>query len=223
MKQLKKRQLCTAPAAAMGASMTLSLPVAAQLAAQTKERIEVTGSNIKRVDSEGPNPVAVIRREDIERTGGQNLVDVLNKMSVASLGSYSETRQSGNSFAPGTSAISLRGLGPQTTLVLLNGRRIANYGFSQNINEAFVDLNSIPLSAIERIEILKAGASAIYGSDPISRLGNIILRKEFQGFQPSNRFGTSSRHDANEKRASVTPGFGWIAIPRFNMNCTADR
>src|SRR5258706_16181212 len=116
MKQIKKKQLCTALAAAMGASMTLSLPVAAQMTtAQSKERIEVTGSNIKRVDTEGPNPVAVIRREDIERTGGQNLVDVLGKLSVASLGSYSETRQSGNSFAPGTSAISLRGLGPQTT------------------------------------------------------------------------------------------------------------
>ncbi len=222
MKQLKKRQLCTALAAAMGASMTLSLPVAAQLAAQTKERIEVTGSNIKRVDSEGPNPVAVIRREDIERTGGQNLVDVLNKMSVASLGSYSETRQSGNSFAPGTSAISLRGLGPQTTLVLLNGRRIANYGFAQNINEAFVDLNSIPLSAIERIEILKAGASAIYGSDAIAGVVNIILRKDFKGFEASTQFGTSSRHDANEKRASLTAGFGDIATQRFNVMGTLD-
>ena len=222
MKQIKKRQLCTALAAAMGASMTFSLPVAAQQSAQTKERIEVTGSNIKRVDSEGPNPVAVIRREDIERTGGQNLQDVLNKMSVASLGSFSETRQSGNSFAPGTSAISLRGLGPQTTLVLLNGRRIANYGFAQNINQSFVDLNSIPVSAIERIEILKAGASAIYGSDAIAGVVNIILRKDFKGLEASTQFGTSSRHDANEKRASLTGGYGDLATQRFNVMATVD-
>ncbi len=219
MKQIKKRQLCIALAAAMGASMTLSPPVAAQ---QVKERIEVTGSNIKRVDSEGPNPVTVIRREDIERAGGQNLQDILNRLTTATLGSYSETRQTGNSFAPGTAAISLRGLGSQATLILMNGRRLANYGFAQNINESFVDLNSIPVSAIERIEILKDGASAIYGSDAIAGVINIILRKDFKGVEATAGFGTSSRGDADETRASLTAGIGDLATQRFNVMATLD-
>jgi iron complex outermembrane receptor protein len=225
MKQIRKKQLCAALAAAMGAGMTLSMVAGsaqAQQTAQTKERIEVTGSNIKRVDQEGPNPVAVIRREDMERSAGQNLSDILTNLSVANLGSYSETRQSGNSFAPGTSAISLRGLGPQTTLVLINGRRLANYGFAQNINEAFVDLNSIPVSAIERIEILKAGASAIYGSDAIAGVVNIILRKDFKGVEGSLGYGQSSRHDADETRANLTAGFGDINTQRFNIMGTLD-
>ncbi|MEP7069997.1 MAG: TonB-dependent receptor [Usitatibacter sp.] len=219
MKQVKKRQLCIALAAAMGASMTLSLPVAAQ---QTKERIEVTGSNIKRVDTEGPNPVTVIRREDLERSGGQNLQDVLNRLPSASLGSFSESQSSGNSFAPGTAGISLRGLGPQTTLVLVNGRRVAIYGFAQNINSAFVDLNSIPVSAIERIEILKDGASAIYGSDAIAGVVNVILRKDFRGVEANIGYGATSGGGADERRATLTAGFGDIASQRFNVMATVD-
>ena len=225
MKQIRRKKLSSALIQALGAGVALSVAATAadaQQTAQRTEKIEVTGSNIKRVDQEGPSPVTVIRREDIQRSAGQNLVDVLNTLPVANLGSSSETRQSGNSFAPGTSQISLRGLGAQTTLVLLNGRRVANYGFAQNVNEAFVDLNSIPVSAIERIEILKEGASAIYGSDAIAGVVNIILRKDFTGVEISGGLGTSQERDADETRASLTAGFGDLSRNRFNVMATLD-
>ena len=224
MKEIRRKQLPAALVQALGAGVALSVVATSVHAqqAQRVEKIEVTGSNIKRVDQEGPSPVTVIRREDIQRSAGQNLVDVLNTLPVANLGSSSETRQSGNSFAPGTSQISLRGLGAQTTLVLLNGRRVANYGFAQNVNEAFVDLNSIPVSAIERIEILKEGASAIYGSDAIAGVVNIILRKDFTGVEISGGLGTSQERDADEARASLTAGFGDLSRNRFNVMMTLD-
>ena len=225
MKQIRRKTLSSALIQALGAGVVLSVAAtaaSAQQTAQRQERIEVTGSNIKRVDQEGPSPVTVIRREDIQRSAGQNLADVLNNLPVANLGSSTETRQSGNSFAPGTSQISLRGLGAQTTLVLLNGRRVANYGFAQNVNEAFVDLNAIPVSAIERIEILKEGASAIYGSDAIAGVVNIILRKDFTGVEVSAGYGTSSERDADETRASITAGFGDLSRNRFNVMATLD-
>jgi iron complex outermembrane receptor protein len=223
MKHIKKRKLCTALAAAMGASMTISLPVAAQQLAQSKERIEVTGSNIKRVDQEGPNPVAVIRREDLQRAAGQNLTEVLGNLSAA-VGGFSEGSNAGNTFAPGTAGVSLRGLGPNATLVLINGRRVANYGFAQMTGTAvaFVDLNAIPVSAIERIDILKAGASAIYGSDAIAGVINIILRKDFQGIEATAGYGTSSESDADETRGTLTLGYGDLAKQRFNVMATMD-
>src|SRR2546423_10219201 len=112
MKQIRKKQLCTAVAAAMGAGVSLSLVAMdafAQQTAQTKERIEVTGSNIKRVDQEGPNPVTVIRREDLERSGANNLQEILSKMS-STVNSFNEGANAGNTFAPGTAAVNLRGL-----------------------------------------------------------------------------------------------------------------
>jgi outer membrane receptor protein involved in Fe transport len=137
-------------------------------------------------------------------------------------GSFAETTQAGNSFAPGTASVSLRGLGVNTTLVLLNGRRVANYGFAQNINESFVDLNSIPVSAIQRIEILKDGASAIYGSDAIAGVINVILRKDFTGGEISTSAGSTIRNDARELRGALTMGFGDLGTNRFNIVGTLD-
>ncbi|MDJ0806390.1 MAG: Plug domain-containing protein, partial [Gammaproteobacteria bacterium] len=126
------------------------------------EKVEVTGSHIKRVDIEGPSPVLVIDRDDIDATGASTVADVLRNITSNTGPSFDEKFT--NSFAPGSSGLSMRGLGQDATLVLLNGRRMSKYGFAQNINDSFVDLNSIPLGAIERIEVLKDGASAIYGS-----------------------------------------------------------
>jgi iron complex outermembrane recepter protein len=207
---------------ALGAGVALTLLVPAYAQTTTRiEKIEVTGSQIKRVDTEGPNPVTVIRREDLQRSAGQNLQDILQNIS-ANLGAFNETSNSGNTFAPGTASINLRNLGNQTTLVLLNGRRVSNYGFAQNINENFVDLNSIPVSAIDRIEILKDGASAIYGSDAIAGVVNIILRRDFTGIEATVGYGSSDRGDADEQRASLTAGFGDVAKNRFNVMATLD-
>ncbi len=218
MKIIKQRAL-VASLAAIG---VVTVGFAQAQAPAKVEKIEVTGSNIKRVDQEGPAPVLVIKKEDIERSGSQTVSDLLRTIPVANLGNFSESTLGGNSFAPGTAAVSLRGLGANTTLVLLNGRRLANYGFGQNVSDAFVDLNSIPISAIERVEILKDGASAIYGSDALAGVINIILRKDYRGIELATTYGRTSEGDGEETRYSGTAGFGDIAKDRFNIMATVD-
>ena len=142
------------------------------------QRVEITGSNIKRIDAETVAPVEVITREEIERSGQPTIADVLRNLPANTGGSFGESFS--NSFAPGAAGISLRGLGQKTTLVLINSRRVTGYGFAQNLQDTFVDLNSIPSSAVERVEILKDGASAIYGSDAIAGVVNIIMRRDYQ-------------------------------------------
>ncbi|MCX7621735.1 MAG: TonB-dependent receptor, partial [Acidimicrobiales bacterium] len=191
-------------------------------AVQQMDRIEVTGTNIRRTDVEGSLPVTIITREELERSGKTTLTEVLTSLTVVSSGTFTETLGSGNSFAPATAAISLRGLGVNTVLVLLNGRRVANYGFAQNISEAFVDLNSIPLTAIERIEILKDGASAIYGSDAIAGVVNVILRKDFRGVEVSALAGTTQQGGGTEYRLSLAGGLGSLGADKYNVMAVLD-
>ncbi|QNM95214.1 TonB-dependent receptor [Chitinimonas koreensis] len=178
------------------------------------ERITVTGSNIKRIAKEGPAPVQVISRQDIDKSGVATVADLLRNLPANATGNYNETFT--NSFSPGSSAISLRGLGSKSTLTLLNGRRLANYGFAQNLQETSVDLNSIPQEAVERIEILKDGASAIYGADAIAGVVNIILRKDYTGLQLTAKAGGTTEGGAEEYGASIAGGFGSLTENRFN-------
>ncbi|MBL8513809.1 MAG: TonB-dependent receptor plug domain-containing protein, partial [Betaproteobacteria bacterium] len=186
----------------------------APTAPQKVEKIEVTGSNIKRVDAEGASPVQIITREDIEKSGSSTVGDLMRGLPVNGAGSFDDTFT--GSFARGSSGISLRGLGQRGTLTLINGRRMANFGFSQNLQDAFVDLNSIPVAAIERIEILKDGASAIYGSDALAGVVNIILRRDYRGGEVSVGGGATSHRDGNELRASGAFGRGDLASDKFN-------
>lgn len=155
----------------------LSVPVLAQAQdeeAAELERVEVTGSRIKRTDIEGALPVTVIDREEIELSGHSSAADFIRSLPFNSFGSF---RPQSGSSAQGDAMINLRGLGAERTLVLVNGRRLAKSpttGSTQN-------LNTLPLGAIERIEILSDGASAIYGSDAIGGVINVVLRKDFQG------------------------------------------
>jgi iron complex outermembrane receptor protein len=191
-------------------------PVAAQQTpaqqSQSLERVTITGSNIRRTDQETIAPVEIITRETIERTGSQTVADVLLKLPSTSSGVFNETA---NSFAPGTQAVSLRGLGQDATLVLLNGRRVAGFGFAQNIQDSFVDLSAIPTSAIERIEVLKDGASAIYGSDAIAGVVNIILRRDYTGIEAAANVGFFQ--GKNDYRASLVGGFGDLGSQKFNV------
>jgi iron complex outermembrane receptor protein len=180
---------------------------------QTLQRVEVTGSNIKRIDAESVAPVQIITRDQIQRSGQPTIADVLRNIPANTGGSFGENFT--NSFAPGSSGISLRGLGEKTTLVLINGRRVSSYGFAQNLQDTFVDLNSIPTSAVERVEILKDGASAIYGSDAIAGVVNIILRKDYKGFEASGGGGRAS--GKNEYTGTLTGGFGDLGADKFNV------
>ncbi len=139
------------------------------------EKIQVTGSHIKRIDVEGPSPVLTLDRDYLNNTGYNSVGDVLRDTTVASLGGLRESALSGGA-ATGASTTSLRGFGAGDILVLLDGRRLPTIGGGTS-----VDLNLIPMSAIDRIEILKDGASAIYGSDALGGVINFITRKNMDG------------------------------------------
>lgn len=206
-KKLTQAIMTLFPAVALVATSAIAQQQPAKV-----EKIEVTGSNIKRVDTETAAPVQIITREEIERTGQATVAEVLRNI-PANMGSFSESFT--NSFAPGASGISLRGLGQKTTLVLINGRRTSGYGFAQNLQDTFVDLNSIPNSAVERVEILRDGASAIYGSDAIAGVVNVILRRDFTGAEVGGNVGFYE--GKQDYRANFTAGIGDLAKDRFNL------
>ena len=172
-------------AGALATSVAVPTAIAQEEAAADLERVQVTGSRIQRTDIEGALPVTVIDREQIERSGFQSVADLLRNTTFNSSGSYRP--QSGNTFQ-GLNLIDLRGLGSSRSLVLVDGRRLTmapQSGASQ-------DLNSIPLGAVERIEILSDGASAIYGSDAIGGVINVITRRDFNGAELSIGHGQVS-------------------------------
>ncbi|HEY1076699.1 MAG TPA: TonB-dependent receptor [Fontimonas sp.] len=164
------------------------------------DSIEVTGSRLSRADFEGALPVTVINRDDIAATGKISIADALRSSTFNSFGSY--TSVSG-STGQGQSVASLRGLGSNRTLVLVDGRRVAT---SPSLQGSGVDLNTIPLAAVERIEVLSDGASAVYGSDAIGGVINVILRKDFSGVELSAGMGRPDNAGGDENDISMVAG-----------------
>lgn len=194
-------------AAACGsATMMVAHQALAQQSGQTLQRVEITGSNIRRTDAETASPVQTVTREDLEKSGKSSVAEYLQTLSVDNQGSVPMTF--GNGFASGASGISLRGLGTNATLVLINGRRIAPYGLADDGQKTFADLNIIPLEAVERVEILKDSGSAIYGSDALGGVVNVILRRNYAGTTVKADVGMSRYSDGKEGRAAITHGFG---------------
>ncbi len=183
------------------------------------ERVEITGSMIKRLDSETPAPVSVISRQMIERSGATSLDELLRMDSSTGTGSLNDM-DTGNGFATGTASVALRGMGSAATLTLINGRRLAPAAVvDPNTGQSTVfNINAIPVSAIERIEILKDGASSLYGSDAMAGVVNIILRKDYQG-QLIALNAQQSLQDGLFKTAtgSAMLGFGNLATEGFNV------
>jgi len=182
--------------------------------AQNVQSIEVTGSRLKRTEIESSAPLQVITRSEIEATGKLTISEVLQALPTNNNGSVPTSF--GNGFAAGGSGISLRGMSVNSTLILVNGRRMAPYGLADDGQRNFVDLSSIPLDLVDRVEILKDGASAVYGSDAIAGVVNIILRKDFNGFIGSASAGSSRYGDSNSTRASLTKGFGKLSEDGYN-------
>ena len=180
------------------------------------QRVEITGSSIKRTDVEAAGSIQVLTRDDIERTGATTALDVL-RSSAATYTNLNSASSSSGSFATGASAIDMRQLGKVSTLVLVNGRRIAQYGLSDGAQENFTNLDAIASEAIERIEILKDGASAIYGSDAVAGVVNIILRKEFVGAKLKANYTTADGFkDYRNRNVSGLFGYGDIDKDGFN-------
>jgi outer membrane cobalamin receptor len=206
-----KQSIAFTPSLIIGATIALSAgfsttTYAAQQTAEKVERIQVTGSRIKRSDIEGPSPVQSINKEDIENMGYDNLQQLLERMPVAGNGTFSTRGNNQDSTANGSAAVSLRGLGADATLVLINGRRVAISAFAEGITNSFVDINSIPVSAIERIDILKDGASAIYGSDAVAGVVNVILKKDIDGIEVNLGYGGTDGPNYEETTASIVWG-----------------
>ncbi len=166
-----------------------------------EEEIIVTGSRIRRKDLTTPAPITVINREAIQASGRVTIGDFLQ--SLPEQGSAVNTQQ--NNGGSGATRIDLRGLGNQRTLVLINGRRLVNTGTGGSSGVG-ADLNTVPTAAVERIEILKDGASAVYGSDAIAGVINIITRKSYNGAEASGYFGVSTHGDGNVYDVNATAG-----------------
>jgi iron complex outermembrane receptor protein len=181
-------------------------------------KVYVTGSNIRRINAETASPVQVITRDEMVRGGATSLTEVLKGIS-SNVGGINEDRTNG--FSAGASSLNLRGIGSQATLMLINGRRLAPYA-QPEFQTTFVDLNSIPIGAVERIEVLKDGASAIYGSEAIAGVVNIIMRDSFQGVEIGGSAGQSSRHDGRQLRSTLSGGFGSLVDNHYNVYATLD-
>ena len=211
-----RRALSAVCASAISA---LGEPVLAQqdtMPIVTVNKVTVTGSHIPRSDIETALPVQVITREDIERSGSTTVAELVAKVS-ANVQGFNDQTSVGNLDMPGLSSVNLRGLGEGYTLVLLNGRRVANYAF----NGSAVDVNSIPLAAVDRVEILKDGASAIYGTDAIAGVVNFILRKDYTGVELTG-IGSRTQHGGgNQWQTTATAGTGDLTRDKYNLFITA--
>jgi len=183
------------------------------------DTVVVTGSRIRRTD-EGALPVQVITQEQIQRSGSVNAEQFLKSVSVAVQGNSNTVSASGSGASTGgVSSVSLRGLGSQRTLVLVNGRRLSGGGTITD--STTVDVNSIPLAAVQRVEVLKEGASAIYGSDAIAGVVNFILRPDYQGAEVTANYGDSSEGGGSIKRVNGVLGLGDLTQDRYNVMLVA--
>ena len=180
-------------------------------------RIEVTGSNIKRTDTDGLLPLQIITRTEIERAGWTTAAELMSHV-AANFNGRNDRESIGQAAIPGFAGANLRGIGEGYTLVLLNGRRLANYAF---LGFA-VDLSVIPFAAVERVEILRDGASSIYGSDAIAGVVNFVLRKDYRGFEVSGHVESPEHRGADQSQVTATVGFGDLVKDRYNAFINVD-
>ena len=195
-----KKQLRVGIASAVSGSLLLgaavSLPVYAEDAAI--EEVVVTGSRIKRSDADSISPISVLTEDDLLASGNLTLENFIQDMPAVNGGDYGAGVNNGN---PGVASVSLRGLGPNRTLVLVNGKRFA----SQSVN-GYVDLNMIPTSIVDRVEVLRDGASIVYGSDAIAGVVNIITKRDFEGVDIDFGYDVTDENDGDQYNMALTFG-----------------
>ncbi|WP_426112324.1 TonB-dependent receptor [Massilia sp. PWRC2] len=204
------------------AAIALAQPALAQEAVSGApiQRVEITGSSIKRASAETASPVQIITAADLAKSGKGTVAEYLQTLTADGAGSL--PTGFGNGFAAGSTAISLRGLGATSTLVLLNGRRMAPFARADDGQKSFTDLSTVPMEAVERIEILKDGASSTYGADAIAGVVNIILKKNYQGLTAKVELGESRYRDGETQKASVTWGKGDLDTDGYNVLVSAE-
>jgi iron complex outermembrane receptor protein len=187
-----------------------------QVTDQPMQRVEITGSSIKRIQAEGATPLSIIKAEDLARQGVTTAQEALTRVASNQTSMGSGNVVGGNTRGlptGGQACADLRGLGCDKTLVLLNGRRLANHPY----DGASVDLNMIPISALERVEVLRDGASAIYGTDAIGGVINFITRRSVKTTTITGELVRPRRAGADEERVNLSTGFGDLDTNGFNV------
>jgi iron complex outermembrane receptor protein len=222
IKKFKRSGVARAVITALCGTATMLVAQETLAQGQTSlQRVEVTGSNIKRTDTETASPVQVITKEELDQSGKGTVAEFLQTLTADGQGSVPFTY--GRGFSGATSAgISLRGLGANATLVLINGRRVTNAVLADDAQRSYPDLNQIPLELVDRIDVLKDGASAIYGSDAVAGVVNIILKKSYVGTVAKLTYGTSQKGDGHEPRLALTHGFGDLDKDGYNVMLNAE-
>ncbi|WFR79658.1 TonB-dependent receptor [Janthinobacterium rivuli] len=180
------------------------------MADEAIQKVEITGSSIKRIAVEGALPVQRLSQEAIAKSGATSVADLIQ--ALPAMQGFTIGAVAAGSDSGGNTSASLHGIGESYTLVLLNGRRIAPQGSGTTVN-----LNAIPMSAVERVEILTDGASALYGSDAIAGVLNFILKKNQQGATLEATYSAPEAKGGNAWNTSVTYGFGDLEEDRFNV------
>jgi len=179
------------------------------------DTIVVTGSYIRRINAESPSPVTVIDADQIEKSGLNSIADVIRSVSADNSGSLSQAFS--GAMAGGADGVALRGLTVDATLVLVDGHRMANYPLADDGQRQFVDIDSLPMAIVDRVEVLKDGASATYGSDAIAGVVNVILKKTFTGVDVSATAGSTDRGDGLSQRFAATFGTGDLDTDGHNF------
>lgn len=217
--QLKTIAHCIALIGVTSLATHSATSLAQEVVAEKPQKVLITGSSIKRIASEGALPIQIITNEELSKSGINSAEELMATITANGNGADGMT-SSNNTFgadadrlAGGAAFASLRGLGPGGTLVLLNGRRVSTNG----MNGRAVDLNSIPMAAVERIEVLKDGASAIYGTDAIGGVINFILKTNYSGLSGSFNANATQAGGGLTKRVSLVGGFGDLEKDRFNV------
>jgi iron complex outermembrane receptor protein len=205
----------------------VSAPAYAQSApsddtASSDDIIVVTGSILRRTNTETASPVTVLNADTLEKRGLNTISEAVQRLSANGAGTITQGWNTGSNFATGANAVSLRGLTVQSTLTIFDGVRMAPYPLADDGHRNFVDLNTIPNSIIERIDVLRDGASSTYGADAVAGVINVITKKEIQGLHLNGSVGISQRGDAAEQRIDATWGHGDLQGDGFNFYVNAE-
>ena len=192
-------------------------PVTNTNAGSEQEEIVVTGTLLRRTNSETPSPVTVLSSESLAQRGINTVAEAVQRVSANGAGTLAQGWNTGNNFATGANAVSLRGLTVQSTLTVFDGLRMAPYPLADDGHRNFVDLNTIPNAIIDRIEVLRDGASSTYGADAVAGVINVITKKEIRGVHLNGSAGISSRGDSAEQRIDATVGYGDLREQGFNF------
>jgi iron complex outermembrane receptor protein len=206
----------------LGSLTVVALLVVAPAGAQTQQadqsatlqEVVVTGSLIKRTDTETPSPVEIISDQDIKNSGYTNVNDVLRNLASNGQGTLNQAFT--EAFAAGGSGVALRGLTVGDTLTLIDGERMVAFPLSDDAERSFVDTTAIPYNAIDSIEVLKDGASALYGADAIAGVVNIKLKQSYVGTEVAADAGTSQHDDGRKiwRTMATTSTRPWTGIAR---------